>query len=53
MEFVNKEKKDKPLTDGQIAKKLIAEGIPIKRRTAAKYRESLKILPAHLRKKHS
>ncbi|MFH1381048.1 MAG: RNA polymerase factor sigma-54 [Candidatus Omnitrophota bacterium] len=50
-EFVSQEDKAKPLRDSAIQKKLEAIGINIKRRTVAKYRESLRILPAHLRKK--
>ncbi len=38
-----------PLSDGEIAKELAKEGIPLARRTVAKYRESLGILPANLR----
>ena len=40
----------KPLSDQEIAKRLEQEGIKIARRTAAKYRELLKILPTHLRR---
>ena len=40
----------KPMSDQAIAKRLSAEGIKIARRTAAKYRELLKILPTHLRR---
>lgn len=42
-----------PLSDQQIAEKLKDENISIARRTVAKYRELLKILPTHLRKKRS
>lgn len=40
-----------PLSDTKIAKHLSAQGINVARRTIAKYREKLKILPSHLRKK--
>lgn len=38
-----------PISDGEIAKKLAEEGITIARRTVAKYREQLKLLPCQLR----
>lgn len=41
----------KPLSDGQISEILGQQGIHVARRTVAKYRESLQILPAHLRKR--
>ena len=41
----------RPLRDNELQKSLEAEGISIKRRTVAKYRESIRILPAHLRKR--
>ncbi len=40
----------KPLSDQEIVKQLGLEGIKIARRTAAKYRDLLKILPTHLRR---
>ena len=39
-----------PLSDQEIMEKLQAQGIHIARRTIAKYRIGLKILPSHLRK---
>ncbi|HLF38505.1 MAG TPA: RNA polymerase factor sigma-54 [Burkholderiales bacterium] len=39
-----------PLSDGQISEILSQQGIMVARRTIAKYRESLQILPANLRK---
>lgn len=42
-----------PLSDQQIAEKLKDENITLARRTVAKYRDLLKILPTHLRKKRS
>ena len=41
----------KPLSDDRIAKILQAEGIDIARRTVAKYREKLGILPSNRRKR--
>lgn len=38
-----------PLSDGDIAKKLAEQGVAIARRTVAKYREQLKLLPYQLR----
>ncbi len=49
-EVVEKEDKRKPLSDEGILKVLTERGIPIARRTVAKYREQLDILPSHLRK---
>ncbi len=40
-----------PLSDAKLEKLLAAEGLTIARRTIAKYREQLKILPAPLRKR--
>lgn len=40
----------KPLSDQQIMDKLKASGLPVARRTVAKYREALGCLPSHLRK---
>ena len=40
----------KPLSDQEIVRQLGLEGIKIARRTAAKYRDLLKILPTHLRR---
>lgn len=39
-----------PLSDSAITKALTAKGVKIARRTVAKYRDQLKILPANLRK---
>lgn len=38
-----------PLTDGEIAKRLAEQGVKIARRTVAKYREQIKVLPYQLR----
>ncbi|MCD5397432.1 RNA polymerase factor sigma-54 [candidate division NPL-UPA2 bacterium] len=51
-ELIKAEDKQHPLSDGRIVKHLLAQGIHITRRTVAKYRESLKILPSTLRKKY-
>ena len=42
----------KPLSDTAIEKQLKAKGIKVARRTIAKYRDQLGILPSHLRKRH-
>lgn len=39
-----------PLSDSRIAELLQAEGVPLARRTVAKYREELRIPPSNLRK---
>jgi RNA polymerase sigma-54 factor len=49
-EVVEKEDKHHPLSDQAILEVLRNRGIPIARRTVAKYREQLGILPSHLRK---
>ncbi|MDA1274063.1 MAG: RNA polymerase factor sigma-54 [Verrucomicrobia bacterium] len=49
-EMINKEDTSKPLSDEEIVKILSQKGIVIARRTVAKYRSELNILPSHLRK---
>ncbi len=49
-ELVSNETSSHPLTDQEIMTVLKERKIPIARRTVAKYREELKILPSHLRK---
>lgn len=49
-ECIDKEIKDRPLTDEKLAKILQEKGYQIARRTVAKYREQLGILVARLRK---
>lgn len=49
--MIVKENTRAPLTDSAIAKTLEQRGFKIARRTVAKYRDSLKILPANLRRK--
>jgi RNA polymerase sigma-54 factor len=49
--LVEKEDPRKPLSDQVLVKRLKEEGITLARRTVAKYREMLKILPTHLRRR--
>ncbi len=49
--IIDEEDKRKPLTDSKIIELLKSEGIKIARRTLAKYREELKILPYTRRRK--
>ncbi|HTD89446.1 MAG TPA: RNA polymerase factor sigma-54, partial [Burkholderiales bacterium] len=49
-QLVNGENARKPLSDSQISILLGQQGIVVARRTVAKYRESLQILPGNLRK---
>jgi len=49
-QLVNAENTRAPLSDGQISELLGQQGIVVARRTIAKYRESLQILPVNLRK---
>jgi len=49
--IIEGENKKKPLSDEQIVQRLKKIGFNIARRTVAKYREQLKILPRRLRKK--
>jgi RNA polymerase sigma-54 factor len=51
-EMIKCEDSSKPLSDEEIVKQLSAKGIVIARRTVAKYRSELNILPSHLRKKY-
>ena len=48
--LISKEDPGKPLSDEAIAKALNQQGIPVARRTVAKYRDQLGILPSHLRR---
>lgn len=52
-DLIKSEPKHKPLSDDKLAKLLDQQGIKVARRTVAKYRESLNILPSHLRKSYS
>ncbi len=49
-QLVSNENSRKPLSDSQLANLLGEQGIVVARRTVAKYRESLQILPGNLRK---
>ena len=49
-QLVAEENTKKPLSDNQISEILAKEGIVVARRTIAKYRESIIIPPANLRK---
>jgi RNA polymerase sigma-54 factor len=49
-QLVGEEDTRKPLSDSQISEILGKQGIVVARRTIAKYRESLQILPVNLRK---
>jgi RNA polymerase sigma-54 factor len=50
MEIIGAEDKRRPLSDQKIVDMLKEEGLNIARRTVAKYREQLGILPARMRK---
>lgn len=52
-DLIKTEPKNKPLSDDKLAKLLDKQGIKVARRTVAKYREALSILPSHLRKSFS
>ena len=49
-QLVNAEDQRKPLTDSRMSEILAQQGIVVARRTIAKYRETLRILPVNLRK---
>ena len=49
-QLVAAENPAKPLSDDALMKALAKQGIKVARRTVAKYREQLNILPSHLRK---
>ncbi|MDB4652243.1 RNA polymerase factor sigma-54 [Verrucomicrobia bacterium] len=51
-DMVRSEDPSKPLSDDQIVKNLLQKEIKIARRTVAKYRNELNILPSHLRKQY-
>lgn len=50
-DMISKENPKSPLSDQKIAELLAKEGLQIARRTVAKYREMLKVLPSSQRKK--
>jgi RNA polymerase sigma-54 factor len=49
--LIDEENKLEPLSDDAIAKELHRQGLKIARRTVAKYREQLSILPARFRRR--
>lgn len=49
-QMIAEENPQTPLSDSKIEKKLKEKGIRVARRTIAKYRDQLNILPSHLRK---
>lgn len=51
-ELIEGENTKKPLSDQKLSELLTRENLKIARRTVAKYREQLKILPARLRQKY-
>lgn len=51
LSLIASENPAKPMSDNDLTEELQNRGIDIKRRTVAKYREQLNILPSHLRKK--
>ena len=51
-EIVSNENSQKPMSDSAIENALAQQGIKVARRTVAKYREQLHILPSHLRKSY-
>ena len=51
-DIVDSENPQKPMSDSAIEKALKTQGIKVARRTVAKYREQLNILPSHLRKSY-
>jgi RNA polymerase sigma-54 factor len=51
-EIIDKEDKRKPLSDQTIAKMLQNDGFQVARRTVAKYRDRLGVLPARMRKQY-
>ncbi len=52
LELVKREDGNQPLSDNEIVEILSERGIPIARRTVAKYRTELNILPSHMRRKY-
>jgi RNA polymerase sigma-54 factor len=50
-QLIRKEDSSKPLSDNKISEQLKQEGIKVARRTVAKYRDQMKILPVKHRRK--
>jgi len=53
LQLINGEDKLDPLSDQRIAELLHEQGLKIARRTVAKYREALRILPARSRRRYA
>ncbi|KMQ51260.1 RNA polymerase sigma-54 factor RpoN [Chitinispirillum alkaliphilum] len=51
-QLIESENRKKPLSDQKISDVLSQENLPVARRTVAKYREQMKLLPARLRQKY-
>ena len=49
-ELIKEENTHSPLSDDSIVKLLVGKGLKIARRTVAKYRSELNILPSNLRR---
>ena len=52
LDLVKHENGNQPLSDNEMVEILSERGIPISRRTVAKYRSELNILPSHMRRKY-
>jgi RNA polymerase sigma-54 factor len=52
LDLVKREDGNQPMSDNEIVEILSERGIPIARRTVAKYRGELNILPSHMRRKY-
>jgi RNA polymerase sigma-54 factor len=52
LDLVKREDGNQPMSDNEIVEILSERGIPIARRTVAKYRTELNILPSHMRRKY-
>jgi RNA polymerase sigma-54 factor len=52
LDLVKEENSSSPLSDKEIVEILSERGIPIARRTVAKYRTELNILPSNMRRKY-
>src|SRR5947207_15966359 len=52
LDLVKHENGSAPLSDHETVEILAERGIPIARRTGPKYRDGLKILPSHMRRKY-
>ena len=51
-ELIAAEDPKKPLSDQKLVEELEKKGLKIARRTVAKYREELNILPSHMRRSY-